>query len=112
MIMNRLTALAMVGLLAFGGASLLAGDKTQSRKKAKDGSGDNCTINAVEMWVPGSLDKTQSRKRAKDGSGDNCTITGAETLLPGSIAGGNGKCQRLQKRDGSCGGSGDGTCTR
>ena len=80
--MNRLTALAMVGLLAFGGASLLAGDKTQSRK------------------------------RAKDGSGDNCTITGAETLLPGSIAGGNGKCQRLQKRDGSCGGSGDGTCTR
>ena len=110
--MNRLTALAMVGLLAFGGASSLAGDKVQSRKKAKDGSGDNCTVNAMEMWVPGSLDKTKSRKRAKDGSGDNCTITGTETCVPGSIVGGNGTCKRLQKRDGSCGGTSGGTCTR
>ncbi len=71
--MKKLIALAMVGMMALSTMGLLAGDQTKDRKRAKDGSGDNCKLNAAVVCVRGNLD-------------------------------GNGKCQKKQKRDGSCSG--------
>lgn len=72
--MKKLIALTMAGMMTLSAVGVLAGDQTKDRKRAKDGSGDNCKLNGIEICVPGNLD------------------------------GGNGKCQRQQKRDGSCSG--------
>jgi hypothetical protein len=73
--MKRAKFWAVAGALVLAGSVALAGDKTQSRKRAKDGSGDNCKLNAAVPVMVDTIDGkgTQSRKRAKDGSGDNCT---------------------------------------
>jgi len=74
-IMKRTRIWAVAGALMLVGTMAMAGDKTQSRKKAKAGSGDNCTIGSAitvaSDMVAGT--KTQSRKKGKAGSGENCT---------------------------------------
>ena len=76
--MKRLTALAAVAL-AIAATSLMAADKKQDRRRAKDGSGTNCTITQTYGICQAVCTGKQQRRGGGGGSGD-----------------------RQQKHDGSC----------
>jgi hypothetical protein len=75
--MKQAKVWAVTCALVLAGTAVMAAGKQQDRKRAKDGSGDNCTLNAPVVLVVDAVNGngtcTKQRKQSKDGSCGTCT---------------------------------------